>query len=81
MRFIKHEPVRFVLAGGLNTVTTRAAYLVLLPLIGYRHRVQRDLRRPGKDADVLPACWPSSCSPREKNPTKRRHRACRVNGS
>jgi len=35
MRFIKHEPVRFVLAGGLNTVTTRAAYLVLLPLIGY----------------------------------------------
>lgn len=35
MRFIEREPVRFVLAGGLNTVTTYAAYLVLLPLIGY----------------------------------------------
>jgi hypothetical protein len=29
------SPVRFVLAGGLNTVTTYATYLVLLPLIGY----------------------------------------------
>ena len=35
MRFIEREPVRYVLAGGLNTVTTYAAYLVLLPLIGY----------------------------------------------
>ena len=35
MRFIEREPVRFVLAGGLNSVTTYAAYLLLLPLIGY----------------------------------------------
>jgi putative flippase GtrA len=35
MRFIEREPVRFVLAGGLNTVTTYAAYLLLLPLVGY----------------------------------------------
>jgi putative flippase GtrA len=35
MRFIEREPVRFVLAGSLNTVTTYATYLVLLPLIGY----------------------------------------------
>ena len=35
MRFIEREPVRFVLAGGLNSVVTYAAYLVLLPLIGY----------------------------------------------
>ena len=35
MRFIEREPVRFLFAGGLNSVTTYAAYLVLLPLIGY----------------------------------------------
>jgi len=35
MRFIERESVRYVLAGGLNTVTTYVAYLVLLPLIGY----------------------------------------------
>jgi putative flippase GtrA len=35
MRFIEREPVRFVLAGGVNTATTYAAYLLLLPLIGY----------------------------------------------
>ena len=35
MRFIERESVRFVLAGGLNTVTTYAVYLVLLPLTGY----------------------------------------------
>jgi putative flippase GtrA len=35
MRFFEREPVRYVLAGGLNTVTTYAAYVVLLPLIGY----------------------------------------------
>jgi putative flippase GtrA len=35
MKCIEREPVRFVLAGGLNTVTVYAAYLVLLPLIGY----------------------------------------------
>jgi putative flippase GtrA len=35
MRFIEREPVRFVLAGGVNAVTFYAAYLVLLPLTGY----------------------------------------------
>jgi putative flippase GtrA len=39
MRFInsviEREPVRFILAGGLNTVIVYAAYLALLPLIGY----------------------------------------------
>jgi putative flippase GtrA len=35
MRFIEREPVRFVLAGSLNTVATYAGYLLLLPLIGY----------------------------------------------
>jgi putative flippase GtrA len=35
MRFIEREPVRFVLAGCLNAVACYAAYLVLLPLIGY----------------------------------------------
>jgi putative flippase GtrA len=35
MRFIEREPVRFVLVGGLNAVYSCAAYLVLLPLIGY----------------------------------------------
>jgi putative flippase GtrA len=35
MRFFEREPVRYLLAGGLNTVTTYAAYLVLLPLTGY----------------------------------------------
>lgn len=35
MRFIEREPVRFLLAGALNTVATYAAYLLLLPLIGY----------------------------------------------
>ncbi len=29
------EPLRYLLAGGLNTATTYAAYLLLLPLIGY----------------------------------------------
>jgi putative flippase GtrA len=35
MRFIEREPVRYVLAGALNTATTYAVYLLLLPLIGY----------------------------------------------
>jgi putative flippase GtrA len=35
MRFIEREPVRFVLAGGLNAVACYAAYLGLLPLLGY----------------------------------------------
>jgi putative flippase GtrA len=35
MKFIEREPVRFVLAGGFNTVATYVAYLVLLPFIGY----------------------------------------------
>jgi hypothetical protein len=35
IRLIEHEPVRFILAGSLNTVSTYAAYLALLPLIGY----------------------------------------------
>jgi putative flippase GtrA len=39
MRFInsiiEREPVRFILAGGLRTVIGYAAYLALLPLIGY----------------------------------------------
>jgi putative flippase GtrA len=35
MKFIKREPVLFVLAGGLNAVATYGSYLVLLPLIGY----------------------------------------------
>jgi putative flippase GtrA len=35
MRFIEREPVRFVLAGGFNTVVTYIAYLVLLPFVGY----------------------------------------------
>jgi putative flippase GtrA len=34
-RVIEREPVRFILAGGLNTVIVYAAYLALLPLIGY----------------------------------------------
>jgi putative flippase GtrA len=34
-RSIDREPVRFVLAGGFNAVTAYAAYLALLPLIGY----------------------------------------------
>jgi putative flippase GtrA len=34
-RFVEHEPVRFLLAGGLNTTTSYTAYLRLLPLIGY----------------------------------------------
>ncbi len=29
------EPLRYLLAGGLNTATTYAIYLLLLPLIGY----------------------------------------------
>ncbi len=29
------EPIRYLLAGGLNTATTYAVYLLLLPLIGY----------------------------------------------
>jgi putative flippase GtrA len=33
--FTAYEPVRFLLTGGLNTIATYAAYLVLLPLIGY----------------------------------------------
>jgi putative flippase GtrA len=33
--FIEREPVRYVLVGGLNTVIYYAAYLVLLPLVGY----------------------------------------------
>jgi putative flippase GtrA len=35
MRFIDHEPVRYVLAGGVNTAATYATYLLLLPLTGY----------------------------------------------
>jgi putative flippase GtrA len=39
MRFInsviEREPVRFILAGGLNTVIVYAAYLALLPIVGY----------------------------------------------
>ncbi len=33
--FFEREPVRYVLVGGLNTAVTYAAYLALLPLIGY----------------------------------------------
>ena len=39
MRFIERESLRYVLAGGLNTVTTYAAYLVLLPLESERVKV------------------------------------------
>jgi putative flippase GtrA len=35
MRFIERESVRFVLAGGFRTAVTYAAYLVLLPFVGY----------------------------------------------
>ncbi|ASW86162.1 GtrA family protein [Mycobacterium intracellulare] len=35
MRFIEREPVRFVLAGGVNALVTYGVYLILLPLIGY----------------------------------------------
>ena len=35
MRFLDREPVRFILVGGLNTLTVYAAYLALLPVIGY----------------------------------------------
>jgi putative flippase GtrA len=35
MRFIERESVRFVLAGGFNTAATYAAYVVLLPFVGY----------------------------------------------
>jgi hypothetical protein len=35
MRFFEHEPDRFVLLGGLQSHHLYAAYLVLLPLIGY----------------------------------------------
>jgi putative flippase GtrA len=35
MKFIEREGVRFVLAGGVNTLATYAAYLALLPFIGY----------------------------------------------
>ena len=81
MRFIEREPVRFVLAGGLNTATTYAR-LSGAAADRVRHRIQRDLCRPDKDADVLPACWPSSCShPGKRNPAKRRHQVCGVNGS
>ena len=44
MKFIERESVRFVLAGGLNTAATYAAYLVLL-LYWVRHRIHRDLCR------------------------------------
>ena len=53
MRFIKHEPVRFVLAGGLNTATTYAR-LSGAAADRVRHRIQRDLCRPDKDAECYP---------------------------
>lgn len=35
MRFIERESVRYVLAGGFNTTVTYAAYVALLPFVGY----------------------------------------------
>ena len=35
MRCIERESVRYVLAGGFNTAATYAAYVVLLPFVGY----------------------------------------------
>ena len=35
MKCIERESVRYVLAGGFNTAATYAAYVVLLPLVGY----------------------------------------------
>jgi putative flippase GtrA len=35
MRFIERESVRYVLAGGFNTAATYAAYVALLPFVGY----------------------------------------------
>jgi putative flippase GtrA len=35
MRFIEREPVRYALAGGFNTAATYAAYVLLLPFVGY----------------------------------------------
>jgi hypothetical protein len=61
MRFIERVPV-----GGLNTVTTYATYLVLLPLIGYAiaHSVTYAARV--RTRMYYRACWPSSCSPAGK---------------
>ncbi len=36
MRFIDREPIRFLLAGGINTVVTYLVYLALLDALGYR---------------------------------------------
>ena len=35
MKFIERESVRFILAGTFNTVVTYAAYVLLLPMLGY----------------------------------------------
>jgi putative flippase GtrA len=35
MRFFEREPVRFVLAGGFNTVVTYVVYLALLSVVNY----------------------------------------------
>jgi putative flippase GtrA len=35
MKFIDRDPVRFVIAGGLNAVFGYSVYLLLLPLVGY----------------------------------------------
>jgi hypothetical protein len=54
MRFIEREPVRYVVAGGPNTVTTDPAYLVLLPLIGYRS-AKRPIREMRLCATEVPS--------------------------
>jgi hypothetical protein len=63
MRFIERESVRYVLAGGLNTVTTHATYLVLLPLIGYAIAHSATYAARVRTRMCYRACWPSSCSP------------------
>jgi len=35
MRFFEREPVRYVIAGGLNTATSYGLYLLLLPVTGW----------------------------------------------
>jgi hypothetical protein len=81
MRFIERESVRYVLAGGLNTVTTHATYLVLLPLIGYAIAHSATYAARVRTRMCYRACWPSSCSPAGKRNAAKDDQACRVNGS
>src|SRR5262245_8344915 len=35
MKFFEYESIRFIIAGGVNTLVTYLAYLLLLPFLGY----------------------------------------------